>query len=125
MPLPIDIHQHQLVGAGAEVRSAMAVPDRFSHLVTGMGCWSLSMSLSTLLFEAPSGVLFEQHAQLYYAMLISLAVIGTVQIALGIFLQYRGASVLERLAKTSILTSSTMVLILTATMGGFSFTRKL
>jgi hypothetical protein len=53
-------------------------------------------------------VLFEQHLQLYYAMLISLAVIGTVQIALIIFLQYRGASVLERLAKTFVLTSSTM-----------------
>jgi hypothetical protein len=106
MPNPNDIHQPSL---------AMAVPDRFPRLVTGMGCSSLFMSLSTLLLQAPRGVLFEQHAQLYYVILLSLATITTTQIGIGI----------ERVVKTFILTASTLVLILTATIGGFSFTTKI
>jgi hypothetical protein len=103
----------------------MAVPDRFPHLVTGMGCSSLLMSLSTLLFQEPSGVLFQQHHRLFYQILLLLAVLGTIQVAVGIFLQYRTAPASERIGKTVILTASTLLLILTAAIGGFSLPRKI
>jgi hypothetical protein len=121
MPNPDD-HIHLPVGAEEVGSSATA---RFPRLVTGMGCSSLFMSLSTILLQAPTGVLFQQHAQLYYVVLLSLAAIATTQIGIGIFLQYGGAPVLERVVKTFILTASTLVLILTATIGGFCITTKI
>jgi hypothetical protein len=34
------------------------------------------MSISTLLFEPPRGVLFEHHTQAYYVLLVVLALVG-------------------------------------------------
>jgi hypothetical protein len=34
------------------------------------------MSISTLLFEPPQGVLFEHHTQAYYVLLVVLALVG-------------------------------------------------
>jgi hypothetical protein len=60
MPLPNDVHQ----------LADMTVPDRFPRLVVaGIGCSSLLMSIYTILFQAPSGVLFEQHPHLFYQIL--------------------------------------------------------
>jgi hypothetical protein len=115
MPLPSDVQQ----------LADMAVPDRFPRLVAGMGCSSLLMSIYTILFQAPSGVLFEQHPRLFYQILLLLVVLGTIQVAVGFFLQYRDAPVPERIGKTVILTISALLLILTATIGGFSFKMKL
>jgi hypothetical protein len=50
--------------------------DKFSHFITAMGCWTLVMSISTLLFEPPRGVLFEHHTQAYYVLLVVLALVG-------------------------------------------------
>jgi hypothetical protein len=57
----------------AEGTQAMA--DRFPRPVAGTGCSSLLMSIYTILFQAPSSVLFEQHSHLFYQMLAVLALI--------------------------------------------------
>jgi hypothetical protein len=69
MPLPNDVHQ----------LADMTVPDRFPRLVVaGIGCSSLLMSIYTILFQAPSSVLFEQHSHLFYQILLLLAVLALI-----------------------------------------------
>jgi hypothetical protein len=58
------------------------------------------MSISTLLFEPPRGVLFEHHTQAYYVLLVVLALVGAAEIFAGLFLQYSGARVMQRIGKT-------------------------
>jgi hypothetical protein len=121
MPTSDDILAQAL---GLEGGQGTSNPDRFrlSHFITAAGCWTLFISVSTLLFQPPRGVMFEGHTHAYYIILLGLAVVGAAEICAGVFLQYSGAP--HRIGKTLAIAASILVLIICGTIGGFAFTKR-